>query len=137
MTVFTHIHRGLRDLLRAKSHPHADLRRRLGSTITLTVLISAVATFAILAVEHSHPASDIHSLWDAFYFTVSQMTTLSSSMANPVTRAGQIIVLLVDIYAITIVSTLAGMFGAYFYHRTDERRRAENSQRNSRDTGEI
>ena len=124
MTVFQHLRRGLGDLIHASSLPHADLRRRLGSTVTLTLAVAAVATIALLLVERGRPGSDIHSLWDAFYFTASQLTTLSSALANPVTRAGQVIVLLLDIYAITVVSTLAGMFGAFFYHRTEERRQA-------------
>ncbi|MCB1377293.1 MAG: hypothetical protein KDK89_02815 [Alphaproteobacteria bacterium] len=90
--------------------------------VALTFCVSIVMTLAMLAAERHHPDSDIHSLWDAFYFTVSQMTTLSSTMENPVTRVGQVVVLFMDIYAITVVSTLAGMFGAFFYHRTDERR---------------
>ena len=122
MSIIAHIVQGLRDLLSAASLPHADLRRRLSSMVALTFCVSIVMTLAMLAAERHHPDSDIHSLWDAFYFTVSQMTTLSSTMENPVTRVGQVVVLFMDIYAITVVSTLAGMFGAFFYHRTDERR---------------
>ena len=94
----------------------------------LTFGVAALATVAIWVAEHGHKESDIHSLWEAFFFSISQLTTMSTSMANPVTRTGEVIVLLMDFYAITVVSTLAGMFGAYFYHRTDERRQAEASK---------
>ncbi|WP_323040534.1 hypothetical protein [Gemmobacter sp.] len=124
MSVFHHVFHGIRDVLRAATLPHADLRRRLGGTISLTVIASAVATLAIYAVEKDQKGSDIHNLWEAFFFTMSRMTTMSAAMANPVTRGGEVIVLLIDLYAITIVSTLAGMFGAYFYHRSDARRQA-------------
>ncbi|MCC0057419.1 MAG: hypothetical protein H6883_14955, partial [Rhodobiaceae bacterium] len=108
MSIFSHLMTGLRDLAYARSVPHTDLRRRLTTTVVLTVFIDIAATALMLLVEREHPSSDIHTLWDAFYFTTTQMTTLSSPMANPVTGVGQLIVLALDVYAITIVSTLAG-----------------------------
>lgn len=124
MSIAQYLFRGVRDLIQANSVPHSDLRMRLLTTVALTIGMTIVATIALFLVERHHPTSDIHSLWDAFYFTASQMVTLSTPMRNPVTWIGQIMVLIIDVYAITIVSTLAGMFGAFFYHRSDERRRA-------------
>jgi hypothetical protein len=52
--------------------------------VTLTICVSVVMTLAMFMAERHHPDSEIHTLWDAFYFTVSQLTTLSSTMENPV-----------------------------------------------------
>ncbi len=123
MKVPFHIAHGLRDIALAATAPHADLRRRLTSAVALTLAVTLLATAAIYLAERNHPQSDVRNLWDAFFFTSSQMTTLSASMANPVTLTGQVIVLIIDIYAITVVATLAGMFGAFFHHRSQERLR--------------
>ncbi len=125
MSGIQHVFSGLHNLLHSKSIQHSDLRRRLAATVVITIVVDIIGTLGMYLVERHHPASDIHTLWEAFYFTTSQMTTLSSSMANPVTIIGQSIVLFLDVYAITVVSTLAGMFGAFFYHQSDDKRRQQ------------
>lgn len=122
--VFRRFGSSIQEVLHGPSIPHVDLRNRLFTTFSFTVMVSGVATFALFLAERGHQESDIANLWDAFYFTVSQLSTLGSDMNNPVTTTGQIIVLLINVFAITVVSTLAGIFGAYFYHRTDQRHRA-------------
>lgn len=91
----------------------------------------------MLFFEGNHPGSDIHNLWDSFFFTTSQLFTLSSSMANPVTRVGQATCMVLDLYAITVVSTVAGMFGAFFYHRSDERRRQKGTDADQQQADEL
>ena len=46
-------------------------------------------------------------------------------MANPATNAGKVIELFFDIYAITVVATLAGSFGAFFHQRSKGMNRLE------------
>lgn len=121
----------IKDLIGASSPPHADLRERLGAVIVLTILVDIGSSFLMLLLEGGLPGSDIHNVWDAFYFTTSQLFTMSSPMHNPVTRVGQAYCILIDLYAITVVSTVAGMFGAFFYHRSDERRRQRESREQS------
>lgn len=111
----------IREVAQGDNAPHADLRARLAGAIVITVLVDLLATLLIYAVEKGQKGGDIETLWDAFYFTTAQLVTMSASFANPVTVAGQILCLIIDIYAITIVSTIAGMFGAFFYHRSMQR----------------
>ena len=114
----------IRALVRASSMPHSHLRDRLGAALTLTFVVDIVASGLLLLLERSHPQTDIHTFWDALFFTTSQLTTLSSAMANPVTMGGKVLCLLIDIYAITVVATVAGMFGAFFSHRSIDIARA-------------
>ncbi len=120
MFAFRHLLRWFSDLASAASLPHAELRRRLYGISLLTLAMTLIATGAIYWVERHHPESDIRTFWDAFYFMVSQMTTVSAPMSNPVTFWGQALVLIINIYAITVVASLAGMFGAFFHHRSRE-----------------
>lgn len=110
-----------RDVARGTSAPHADLRDRLIAAIVITLVVDIVAIGLIYSIEKGQSGGDIESLWDATYFTTAQLLTLSSAFSNPMTTAGQAICLLIDLYAITIVSTIAGMFGAFFYHRSVQR----------------
>lgn len=107
-------------VIRASSVPHSHLRDRLSAALALTFVVDIVASVLLLLLEKDHPQTDIHTFWDALFFTTSQLTTLSSAMANPVTVGGKVLCLLIDIYAITVVATVAGMFGAFFSHRSAE-----------------
>ncbi len=133
--IFRYLFRGILQVIRAETLAHADLRRRLSGIVVLTLLVAVAGTVSIFLIENGRPGTGIATLWDAFLFTASQLITLSSLTGNPATHAGQIIVLLVDIYALTVVSTVAGMFGAFFFHRSDERRReaSDNVQGKKRD----
>lgn len=108
----------IRAVFRASSMPHSHLRDRLGAALALTFVVDIAASGLLLLLEKNHPQTDIHTFWDALFFTTSQLTTLSSAMANPVTVGGKVLRLLIDIYAITVVATVAGMFGAFFSHRS-------------------
>ncbi|WP_432344442.1 hypothetical protein WMC41_15160 [Shinella yambaruensis] len=108
----------IRALVRASSIPHSHLRDRLSAALALTFLVDIVASGLLFLLEKNHSQTDIHTFWDALFFTTSQLTTLSSAMANPVTVPGKVLCLLIDIYAITVVATVAGMFGAFFSHRS-------------------
>ncbi|RJS93739.1 hypothetical protein [Salinisphaera sp. Q1T1-3] len=112
------------DVLRAASPTHLHLRSRLTKAVIVTLLVDLVGSTLMFLVEHDAPASQMHSPWDAFYWTTSQLVTISSTMPNPVTAFGQLICLVINIYAITVVSTLAGMFSAFFYSRSAEHRRS-------------
>lgn len=125
----------IREVAQGTEAPHADLRHRLTAAIVVTVLVDAIATLLIFWVEKGHAQSDIHSLWDAFYFTTAQLVTVGASFSNPVTMAGQALCLLIDLYAITIVSTIAGMFGAFFYHRSVQKHGAPDHKPAAEDKG--
>lgn len=117
--------RDIYDVLRAASPSHLHLRNRLSKAIALTLVVDIIGSALMYAAERQAPATQLHSFWDAFYWTTSQLVTISSTMPNPVTGIGQLICLVLNIYAITVVSTLAGMFSAFFYHRSRQQETAE------------
>ncbi|SIT09536.1 Ion channel [Paracoccus saliphilus] len=123
-SIFPRLIGDIRAVIQAASPTHSDLRDRLVAAVSLTVVVDVFATLLLYLFEKDHGSTEIHNLWDAFYFTTSQLVTISTSMANPVTPAGQALCIVIDVYAITVVSTVAGMFGAFFYHRSHERRDA-------------
>jgi hypothetical protein len=104
---------------RGATSTHTHLRRRLLTIFIVTAFFAAVFTFVVYLTERHAPNTEIHSLFDAFLFSTSQLLT-ASSVASPRGDAGKVIELFFDIYAITVVATLAGSFGAFFHQRSKE-----------------
>ncbi|MFN8218338.1 MAG: hypothetical protein U0R71_17245 [Solirubrobacterales bacterium] len=118
------VHREIIAVAQGKTRTHAHLRRRLVTIFALTALFSVVCTLIVYLVEHGSPHTEIHDAFDAFLFSTSQLLT-GSSAAAPTTDAGKVLELVFDIWAITVVATLAGSFGAFFHQRSRELDRAE------------
>ena len=68
-------------------------------------------------LERDEPDSGFHDLGGALFWVSAQLTTVSSSMQNPVTGAGQALDILLEIWAITVAATLAGSLAAFFRAR--------------------
>jgi cytochrome c biogenesis protein CcdA len=118
-----HIQRASRGLLavaRGDSQTHTHLRNRLLSIIWVTIAIGIISTFLVYLIERHVHHTQIHNLFDAFLFAMGQLLT-ASSVAAPTSTAGKVLEIFFDIYAITVVATLAGSFGSFFHRRSEER----------------
>jgi hypothetical protein len=104
---------------RASSRTHYHLRRRLLIIFGATAVFAVICTFIVYLTEHRAQGTEIHSLFDSFLFTTSQLLT-GSSVANPHTDIGKLLELVFDLWAITVVASLAGSFGAFFHARSKE-----------------
>jgi hypothetical protein len=104
---------------RGSTKTHYHLRHRILIIFGLTAFFAVVCTLVIYLAEHGAEGSEIHSLWDSFLFATSQLLT-GSSVANPTTDLGKILELIFDLWAITVVASLAGSFGAFFHARSKE-----------------
>lgn len=91
---------------RGSSRTHYHLRRRILIIFGATAVFAVICTLLVYFVEHKARGSEIHSLWDSFIFTTSQLLT-GSSVANPSTDLGKILELVFDLWAITVVASLA------------------------------
>ena len=78
-----------------------------------------ICTLIVYLTERHAQGSEIHSLFDSFLFTTSQLLT-GSSVANPHSDLGKLLELIFDLWAITVVASLAGSFGAFFHARSKE-----------------
>ena len=103
---------------------HSHLRRRLLTIFIATAVFAVICTVVVYLTERHARGTEIHSVFDAFLFSTSQLLT-ASSVANPKTDFGKVLELFFDIYAITVVATLAGSFGAFFHQRSKEMDRAK------------
>jgi hypothetical protein len=111
--------RGLRMTLRAETEAHAELRSRISGVVALTLVLDLLAGGVAYAFEHGH--ADIHGYGDALFWTTTQMLTVSSSLATPVTTGGRILDVFLELYAVVVVTSVAGVFASFFHHRYRER----------------
>ncbi|MGH2938385.1 MAG: hypothetical protein ACRDPE_09730 [Solirubrobacterales bacterium] len=114
-----HASREVIAVARGSSKTHAHLRRRLAIIFGTTAVFAVVCTLVVYFTEHNAKGTEIHSLFDAFLFATSQLLT-GSSVANPATGLGKVLELVFDLWAIFVVASLAGSFGAFFHARSKE-----------------
>ena len=73
---------------------HRRLASRLVIVLAATAVVDAIGTTLIYVFERGVRQTDIHSVFDAFFFTSVQLLTVSSQIKNPLTLAGRIVDLL-------------------------------------------
>jgi hypothetical protein len=118
----------LRLLLRRNPpHPHSVLRRRLLEALVLIAIVDAAGTLLMWLFEADVGRSEIHNLWDAFFFTTVQLLTVSSQMPNPVTAGGRVVDILLELTALFLVSGIAGVFASFFLDVGSEKKNAPES----------
>jgi hypothetical protein len=75
--------RGLVQTARGGSAAHSDLRSRLIGIAAFTLMLDVAAGFAAFAFEHGEKQDRLHSVWEALFWTTTQLLTVSSQLPNP------------------------------------------------------
>lgn len=79
----------------------------------------ACAIAAFLLERHAHQ-TQIHTFGSAAFWTTTQLLTVSSQIINPLSVGGRILDVFMELYAITVIATLAGAFGTFLHRRGRE-----------------
>jgi hypothetical protein len=111
----------IRGVIRAASPTHQHLRDRLVAVTAVSIVVDLLGSVAIYFFERHAHGTDIHGFGDAVFYTTAQLLTVSSNEANPLTSGGKVVDLVLELYAISVVASLAGVFGAFFQRRGHER----------------
>ncbi len=93
---------------------HKRLISRLVLVLAASVVIDVVGTLLVYSFERKAHDSDIHSLFDAFFFTTVQLLTVSSQLKNPLTTAGRLVDIFLEVWAVVVVAGSAGAIAAFF-----------------------
>lgn len=125
-------------LLRALREPRSAnelLVARVTGLVMLTVILVLAGAFVFYRLERNAPGSEVTTYGDALFWTSSQITTISSSLANPISTGGRILAVLTDLVSIAVVSLLFGTIAQHInfvspkrersFHRTAEEDDAE------------
>jgi hypothetical protein len=65
-------------------------------------------------LERSAEGTDIHTLYESWFFTTTQLLTVSSQIQNPVTDAGRAVDVILELWAVVVVAGSAGAFASFF-----------------------
>jgi hypothetical protein len=104
-------------VVRGETKTHAILRSRLVFLFVTTLSLDLVATILMYLFERNADRSEITNIGDAFFWVSAQLTTVSSQMANPVTTPGRVLDIVLEVWAISVVATLAGSLASFFRTR--------------------
>jgi len=108
-------------VVRGETATHVHLRDRISALAFFTVAVDLVASVVVLLLERHAASTEISNYGDAVFWVSSQLLTVSSSIMNPISPGARVIDVLLEIYAITVVTALAGSFAAFFHRRSRER----------------
>jgi hypothetical protein len=98
---------------------HAELRGRLSAVLYVTAVVDLVMSALVLAFEHGSTVID--NPWDAFFWTTTQLLTVSSQMPLPTTTAGRIADIALEAYAVFVVAALAGLVTDFLKSHREQR----------------
>ena len=93
--------------------PH---QRFLGMLVAATVAFDLVAAGIALAAEHGQPHA-FGTYWAALFWTTTQLLTVSSQLPNPSSTVAHVLDVILEVWAISVVTTAAGSWAAFFHHR--------------------
>jgi hypothetical protein len=68
----------------------------------------------VYVFERNARQTDIHTFFDAFFFTTVQLLTVSSQIKNPLSVAGRIVDIFLEIWAVIVVAGSAGAIASFF-----------------------
>ncbi len=93
---------------------HRRLVARLALALGLTAVVDVVGALLTWRLERHAHGTEIHGLGDAFFFSTVQLLTISSQIRNPLTAAGRVVDVALEVWALVVVSAVAGSFAAFF-----------------------
>ena len=93
---------------------HRRLVSRLVIVLGLTIVVDAIGTTLVYFFERDVRQTDIHTVFDAFFFTSVQLLTVSSQIKNPLSLAGRIVDLFLEIWAVLVIAGSAGAIASFF-----------------------
>jgi hypothetical protein len=93
---------------------HRRLLARLLLALGLSLVVLTVGTVLIWVFESGHKGGDIHGFGDAAFFTTVQLLTVSSQIKNPLTSSGKVVDVGLEMWAIFVVTAVAGSFASFF-----------------------
>ena len=109
--------RELRAVFRAETPTHRRYRDHLTMIVVVTIGVDLICTVLAYFLERHAAGTEIHTLGSAFFWTSTQLLTVSSQMKDPISFGGRALDIFMEAYAISVVATLAGATGAFIQKR--------------------
>ena len=85
--------------------------------VVVTIVVDLLCTVLAYFLERHTAGTEIHTLGSAFFWTSTQLLTVSSQIKDPISFGGRALDIFMEAYAISVVATLAGATGAFIQKR--------------------
>lgn len=96
------------------SERHRRLLARIMLAFCLSVVVDLAGGLLMWVLESGKKGSDLHGFGDALFFSTVQLLTISSSLKNPITSGGKVVDVLLELWAVFVVTAVAGSFASFF-----------------------
>lgn len=96
------------------SERHRRLLARIMLAFGLSVVVDLVGGLLMCLLESGKKGTEIHGFGDALFFSTVQILTVSSSLKNPITSGGKVVDVLLELWAVFVVTAVAGSFASFF-----------------------
>jgi hypothetical protein len=108
------------DVARGTTATHRRLRDHLTAIVVATLGVNFICALVAFLVERHAQQTEVKSYGSALFWTSTQLLTVSSSIKNPVSTGGRVLDVFMEIWAITVIATLAGAMGSFLQKRGEE-----------------
>jgi hypothetical protein len=102
---------------RAETPTHRRYRDHLTVIAVATIGVDLICAVLAFYLERRAAGTDIHTFGSAFFWTSTQLLTVSSSIKDPISFGARALDIFMEAYAITVIATLAGATGAFIQKR--------------------
>lgn len=109
--------RELRAIFRAETPTHRRYRDHLTVIVLATLGVDLICAVLAYFLERHAAGSEIKTVGSAFFWTSTQLLTVSSSLKDPISFGGRVLDIFMEAYAITVIAALAGATGAFIQKR--------------------
>ena len=93
---------------------HRRLLARLLIAFGMSLVVFAIGTVLVWAFESGQRGGNIKGVGDAAFFTAVQLLTVSSSITNPLSAAGKVVDVGLEVWGVFVITAVAGSFAAFF-----------------------
>lgn len=100
--------------LRTIEERHRRLASRMALLLLATVVVDLLGAAGMYALERSASGTQVTTFGQALFFTTAQVLTVSSSLANPVTPAGRVLDIALELWGVVVVAGSAGAVATFF-----------------------
>lgn len=107
----------LRAVFRAETPTHRRFRDHLTVIVLATIGVDVVCAVLAYFLERHAAQTEISTLGSAFFWTSTQLLTVSSQMKDPISFGARVLDIFMEAYAITVIAALAGATGAFIQKR--------------------
>jgi len=100
--------------LARREERHRRLFARLAIAAALTVVVLLAGSVLIWIFESGRRGGDIHGFGDSVFFVTVQLLTVSSSIKNPLSVAGKVVDVFLELWGLFVLTAVAGSFASFF-----------------------